>query len=60
MAEPFPELCLCSARTGARFVEAYTQKPTAGVELLGSIHSGLDVCRYRVHLNPSTDTGSRE
>jgi hypothetical protein len=59
MAEPFPELCLCSARTGARFIEAYTQRPTASVELLGSIHSGLETCRYRVHLDPSTTTESK-
>ncbi len=54
MAEPFPELCFCSANTGAKFIEAYTQKPTAGVEVIGSLHSGLQSCRYRVHLDPST------
>jgi hypothetical protein len=52
MAEPFPELCFCSANTGAKFLEAYTQEPVAGVELIGSIHSGLDCCRYRLHLKP--------
>ena len=54
MAEPFPELCFCSAHTGARFIEAYTQEPAARVEVLGSIHTGLDCCRYRVHLKPSS------
>jgi hypothetical protein len=57
MAEPFPELCFCSANTGAAFLEAYTQEPTAKVEVLGSIHSGLDTCRYRVHLKPPADAG---
>ena len=52
MAEPFPELCFCSANTGAAFLEAYTREPTAKVELLGSIHSGMPSCRYRVHLKP--------
>ena len=57
MVEPFPELCFCSANTGASFLEAYTRKPAASVELLGSLHSGLQSCRYKVHLNPpASDT----
>ncbi len=59
MVEPFPELCICAANTGACFVEAYTQKPTASVELIGSIHSGFQSCRYRVHLKPSITSTSR-
>lgn len=50
MIEPFPELCICSANTGAAFLEAYTRKPTAKVKLIGSIHSGLPSCQYKVNL----------
>ena len=53
MAEPFPELCICSAHTGAAFVEAYTGEPRDRVELIGSIHSGMNCCQYRVHMKPS-------
>jgi hypothetical protein len=59
MVEPFPELCICAANTGACFVEAYTQKKASGVELMGSIHSGQQSCRYRVHLKPSITSTSR-
>ncbi len=57
--EPFPELCICGANVGACFIEAYTQKPTARVELLGSPHSGMQSCRYRVHLKPSITSTPR-
>jgi hypothetical protein len=52
MIEPFPELCICGAHTGAAFVEAYTQKPRTKVESIGSIHSGLPCCQYKVWLKP--------
>ena len=60
MIEPFPELCICSAHVGASFIEAYTQKPAARAELIGSIHSGLPSCRYRVYLKPSTAPTKRK
>ena len=60
MIEPFPELCICSANTGACFIEAYTQEPVDKVDLLGSIHSGEKTCRYRLHLKPSITSTSRD
>lgn len=59
MIEPFPELCICSANVGAYFIEAYTQQPTAKVELIGSPHSGLKTCQYRVHLKPALSSTPR-
>jgi len=59
MIEPFPELCICSANVGASFIEAYTQEPAAKAELIGSIHSGLPSCQYRVHLKPSINSTTR-
>jgi len=59
MIEPFPELCICSANVGACFIEAYTQKPTAKAELIGSPHSGLQSCQYRVYLKPSITSTPR-
>jgi len=60
MIEPFPELCICSANVGASFIEAYTQKPAARAELIGSIHSGLPSCQYRVYLKPPTASRKRK
>jgi hypothetical protein len=59
MIEPFPELCICSANVGASFIEAYTLKPAAKAELIGSIHSGLPSCQYRVYLKPSIASTKR-
>ncbi len=59
MIEPFPELCICSANVGASFIEAYTQKSATKAERIGSIHSGLPSCQYRVYLRPAA-TSSRK
>jgi len=59
MIDPFPELCICSANTGACFLEAYTQKPVEHVDLIGSPLSGLKSCRYRLHLKKSVTSTPR-
>ncbi len=59
MIEPFPELCICSANVGASFIEAYTREPAAKAELIGSIHSGLPSCQYRVYLKPAIRSTKR-
>ncbi len=52
MIEPFPELCICGAHTGAAFIEAYIQKPRTKIKSIGSIHTGLPSCQYKVWLEP--------
>ena len=59
MIEPVPEHCICGAHLGAMFIEA-AGIPTATVELLGSPHSGLRTCRYRVHLKHPTASAPTE
>ena len=55
-----PELCACSANSTASYIEEYTGREVATVEVLGSPQvGGEDECRFLIHLKPSAFTSPK-